>query len=70
MDARRALRTAKALDRLAIQARIDRTKRSLGERGPAWWTDGEPDYNRHLVKNTPYATWYTELKRAVTLRPL
>ena len=20
-----------------------------------WWDDGAPDYNRHLLKNTPYA---------------
>ena len=29
-----------------------------GERGPVWWTDGEPDWNRHLVKNSPYAGWF------------
>ncbi|HLU77141.1 MAG TPA: hypothetical protein VKZ48_04445 [Burkholderiales bacterium] len=28
------------------------------ERGPPWWQDGAPDFNRHLVKNTPYAAWY------------
>jgi len=38
----------------AVQA----SKVSLGERGPVWWTDGAKDYNRHLVKNTPYADWY------------
>jgi hypothetical protein len=30
----------------------------LGERGPPWWTDGAPDYNRHLARNTPYAAWF------------
>ena len=35
--------------------RVDEAKRGLGERGPVWWTDGAPDYNRHLAKNTPYA---------------
>lgn len=30
-------------------------------RGPVWWTDGAQDFNRHLVKNTPYAEWYESL---------
>lgn len=34
---------------------VDRAKIALGERGPVWWVDGAPDYNRHLLKNTPYA---------------
>jgi hypothetical protein len=25
---------------------------------------GSPDLNRHLVKNTPYADWYTKLARS------
>lgn len=33
----------------------------LGERGPVWWSDGAPDYNRRMVKNTPYAAWYESL---------
>ena len=36
---------------------VDRAKHALGERGPVWWTDGSPDYNRHLARNTPYAAW-------------
>ena len=36
---------------------VDRAKRALGERGPVWWTDGAPDYNRHMARNTPYADW-------------
>jgi hypothetical protein len=36
-------------------------KLALGERGPPWWTDGAPDYNRHLVKNSPYIEWYSKL---------
>lgn len=39
----------------AARARVHRAKVALGERGPVWWSDGAPDYNRHLVKNTPYA---------------
>jgi hypothetical protein len=59
MAARSALRrAAQAYLRAQIRARIDAAKRALGERGAVWWTDGAPDYNRHLVKNTPYAEWY------------
>jgi hypothetical protein len=36
---------------------VDKAKIALGERGPVWWTDGAPDLNRHLAKNTDYATW-------------
>jgi hypothetical protein len=34
---------------------VDDSKVALGERGPVWWTGGKPDFNRHFVKNTPYA---------------
>ena len=40
---------------------VDAAKRGLGERGPPWWTDGAPDYNRRMVRNTPYASWYAAL---------
>ena len=59
MDARRAVRDAlKAKDETAekeARARVHAAKVALGERGPVWWDDGAPDYNRHLLKNTPYA---------------
>ena len=62
MDARRAVKAAKQADDAdaLTQARrdVDTAKHALGERGPVWWTDGTPDYNRHLVKNSPYADWY------------
>ena len=62
MAARRAVRAAKdAGDDLALRrARIavNAAKQGLGERGAVWWSDGAPDYNRTLVKNTPYAQWY------------
>jgi hypothetical protein len=32
-----------------------------GERGPVWWTDGAPDYNRHMARNTPYRKWYESI---------
>lgn len=40
---------------------VDIAKRNLGERGPVWWTDGTPDYNRHLARNTPYGEWFAVL---------
>ena len=49
-----------AAERLARQA-VDVAKRGLGERGPPWWSDGAPDYNRRMVRNTPYAEWYAML---------
>ncbi|HHA2721272.1 TPA: hypothetical protein ACOEO9_001099 [Stenotrophomonas maltophilia] len=53
MDARRAVKEAKAsdVDALATARRaVDSAKRGLGERGPVWWSDGERDWNRCLVK--------------------
>lgn len=38
--------------------RVDAAKIRLGERGPVWWDDGAPDYNRRNAVNTPYADWY------------
>lgn len=63
MAARRAVRTSKVdLDaRAAARRRIDAAKQALGERGPVWWTDGAPDYNRHLARNSPYADWFASL---------
>lgn len=65
MHARRAVKaaqrdgdtTALIRARQAVQA----AKMALGERGPVWWTDGASDYNRYLVKNTPYAAWFSQL---------
>ncbi len=37
---------------------VDEAKRELGERGSPWWTDGAPDLNRHLARNTLYAEWF------------
>ncbi len=41
------------------RAAVHAAKSALGERGPVWWSDGAPDFNRFLVKNTPYAAWYS-----------
>lgn len=65
MRARRRVGEAKkAGDRDAerdARADVDAAKRGLGERGPVWWTDGAPDYNRRMVANTPYADWHAAL---------
>ena len=47
--------------RAQARSRVDAAKRALGERGPVWWSDGAPDYNRRLAKNTPYGDWYAAL---------
>ena len=41
--------------------RVDAAKHALGERGDVWWTDGAPDWNRHMARNTPYAEWFATL---------
>ena len=59
MHARRAVGAAKRAHddeaEKAARAKVNAAKVALGERGPVWWDDGAPDYNRKLVKNTPYA---------------
>ena len=65
MAARRAKQDAMRRDnpasRMTARERVDAAKRALGERGPVWWTDGAPDYNRHMAHNTPYAAWFAAL---------
>lgn len=62
MDARRALRrTLTEAERRTTREQVDQAKRALGERGPVWWTDGAPDFNRKLAKNTPYRDWFSRL---------
>jgi hypothetical protein len=62
MKARRqkgaALRAKDQIDIEAARAVINDAKRKLGESGDVWWTEGAPDWNRHLVSNTPYAEWF------------
>lgn len=45
----------------AARAEVQKAKVKLGERGPVWWDDGSPDFNRYQVANTPYAEWYISL---------
>ncbi len=65
MAARRAKGLAQqrgdAVGRTTARQQIEESKQKLGERGPVWWTDGAPDWNRHLVKNTPYASWWAQV---------
>lgn len=68
MNARRGVKKALRVgdpEQLArARCAVDAAKVALGERGPAWWSDGARDFNRHLVKNSPYADWY-EMVRAL-----
>jgi len=63
MSARRAVKDAKgnSVELAAARKSVDDAKVALGERGPVWWDDGAPDYNRHMAKNTPYADWFASL---------
>jgi hypothetical protein len=58
IDARRdvgaALRENDVMAAKSARARVHAAKLALGERGPVRCDDGAPDYNRHLLKNTPY----------------
>lgn len=63
MAARRAVRAARDNPAATSAARlqVNAAKRALGERGPVWWDDGAPDYNRAMAARTPYADWYAGL---------
>lgn len=68
MTARRAkgkaMRQGDPAAREAARVQIEHAKQGLGERGPVWWQDGTPDYNRHLARNSPYADWFASLPEA------
>ena len=63
MEARREVGRAKRNggDTAPARARVDTAKRALGERGPVWWDDGAPDFNRRMARNTPYAAWFDQM---------
>ncbi len=65
MKARRDVGTARrGGDDAALKearARVDEAKVALGERGAVWWSDGAPDFNRRMARNTPYAEWFASL---------
>jgi hypothetical protein len=62
MRARRDVRTARRDGNAALMAAarriVHQTKVALGERGPPWWQDGAPSYDRRLALNTPYREWF------------
>ena len=66
LNGRRALKAAKASgDEDAIAAArklVARAQVGLGERGPVWWSDGAPDFNRTLARNSPYAEWFARVE--------
>lgn len=68
MAARRAVRAGlQRGDATALKdarADVDAAKVALGERGAPWWSDGAPDFNRHMARNTPYANWFAGLADA------
>ena len=65
MKARRtkgvAMRAGDLQGRETARRQVDDAKVALGERGEPWWTDGAPDWNRHMARNTPYAEWFEAL---------
>lgn len=63
MAARRQLKgRGDAATRAAARLAVDAAKVALGERGPVWWSDGSPDFNRRMARNTPYAEWHASLE--------
>jgi hypothetical protein len=66
MNARRAMGLARRSNERGSGASakgiVQATKEALGERGPVWWNDGAPDWNRYLARNTPYAAWFASLQ--------
>jgi hypothetical protein len=66
MAARRAVAQARRAGDEAAEAEahvhVDEAKVALGERGPPWWSDGAPDLNRHMARNTHYAAWFATLE--------
>lgn len=68
MTARRAVKAALgAGDSVALtdaRRAVNAAKVGLGERGPVWWSDGAPDLNRYMARNTPYAAWFESLGQA------
>ncbi|MDP9709006.1 UNVERIFIED_ORG: hypothetical protein J2X80_001079 [Pseudomonas fluorescens] len=66
MAARREVKNAKgsqdASQLKRAREKVQMAKVALGERGPVWWADGSPDFNRRLVSNSPYAEWFSSLQ--------
>jgi hypothetical protein len=67
MAARRAKGVAMLIEdkegRETAKRRVHAAKVALGERGPVWWSDGSPDVNGRLAKNTQYCKWFELLDK-------
>jgi hypothetical protein len=46
----------------AARALVGSAKVALGERGPVWWEDGSPDFNRYHVRKHALCGWALQLK--------
>ena len=57
----RALRSGDPAALRTARAGVQAAKLALGERGAPWWTDGAPDCNRRMARNTPYRSWWEAL---------
>jgi hypothetical protein len=72
MDAQRrvgaALKAGDAEAERTARADVDRAKVALGERGPVWWDDGAPDWNRRMARNTPYAESWAGIEAGDRIR--
>ena len=64
MDARRRVQVSDTDAKAQARRDVDAAKQALGERGPVWWDDGAPDYNRCMARNTPYRAWFADLPSA------
>ena len=53
-------RTAPEVQR--ARAAVNIAKHRLGERGPVWWMDGDPDLTGKMIQNTAYADWFERQK--------
>lgn len=54
----KALRAQDAAGLATARGEVNDAKIALGERGPVWWSDGAPDLNRRMARNTPYRAWF------------
>ncbi|QAA92540.1 hypothetical protein [Pollutimonas thiosulfatoxidans] len=63
-DVKAALRQQDRASLAAARNAVHQAKVALGERGAPWWKDGAKDFNRHMIKNSPYAQWYEEVTAA------
>ena len=51
-----AMRAGDESGRVQAMQEVDAAKIAV------WWTDGAPDVNRHMAKNTNYAAWFAALE--------